>query len=128
VSHDEARHRYVKTAPKLFWPGIVIAAIEVALLVGLLAVALSGAFVLVAGAFALLALLGVVRVGRQSDGAVAFSVNLLVFRSETFLTQVTWRPEPGGEDDSAPSGVREPRHPIGPGPAAAGARADGPTP
>jgi hypothetical protein len=126
VSHDEARHRYVKTAPKPFWPGIVIAGIEVALLVASLAVALSGAFVLVAGAFALLTLLGVVRAGRQSDGGVAFSVNLLVFRSETYLTQVTWRPATGDEDDSATSGVREPRHPIGPGPAAAGARADGP--
>jgi hypothetical protein len=128
VSHDEARHSYVKTAPKPFWPGIVIAGIEVALLVGLLAVALSGAFVLVAGAFALLTLLGVVRVGRQSDGGVVFSVNLLVFTSETYLTQVTWKPAPGGEDDSATSGVREPRHPLGPGPAAAGAHADDPTP
>jgi hypothetical protein len=126
VSHDEARHRYVKTAPKPFWPGIVIAGIEVALLVALLAVALSGAFVLVAGAFAVLTLLGAVRVGRQSDGAIAFSVNLLVFRSETYLTQVTWMPAPGDEDGSATSGVREPRHPIGPGPAAA--RADGSAP
>jgi hypothetical protein len=126
VSYGEARHRYVKTAPKPFWPGIVIAGVEVTLLVALLAAALSGAFVLVAGAFAVLTVLGVVRVGRQSDGGVAFSVNLLVFRSETYLTQVTWRPAPGDEDDSATSGVREPRHPIGPGPAAA--RAGGPNP
>jgi hypothetical protein len=63
VSHDEARHRCVKTAPKPLWPGIVIAGGEVALLVALLAVALSGAFVLVAGAFAVLTLLGVARLG-----------------------------------------------------------------
>jgi hypothetical protein len=125
MGSGDARGRFLETGPKLFCPGIAIAAIEVSLLLGLLAVVLSGRLVLMAGTLVGLTALGVVRVRRQSDGAVAFLFNLLVFGSETFLT-VTSRQAPGGGDDSAAAGVREPRRPLGPGPATATARLDRP--
>jgi hypothetical protein len=118
VSADGTGYRYVKTGQIVCWPGVGLAAAEMGLLVGVLLVVLAGRLVFVAVVLVGLVAVGVVRLRGGADG-LRLCLNLVVFQSETVVRDYRWRATGPGEDGAAGSGVREPRHPLGSGPATA---------
>jgi hypothetical protein len=87
---------------RVSWPAVGLALFELALIVGVLLVGFSGRLVFVVGA------------------------NLIAFRSQTYLHEMSCPHAGAGGDDAEASGVREPPPPTGPEPKSGAAQLEPP--